>query len=231
MIDPQFLNSQSLRSLPQDPDPALNQKLGLYQVFLKLYDQNRALLDEILNLESGAMALRASMFPYVQGTVLGSNAYLVTNLVGSRSQAMSQPQNIWTIGRDRQRVNLPVLDRRLSRCHASIEYIPQEGFYLRDLGSSNGSFINGEIVRHHAPLNDGDQVRLGSLAFTFFEVNELTQLNALSGQQVHQMSLADSPPTVPMDPPSHRWQEDEVEKCALPEDSIEDTSMFMRRRF
>ncbi|TVQ19084.1 MAG: FHA domain-containing protein [Leptolyngbya sp. DLM2.Bin15] len=238
MIDPQFLASQSIQALDRQPDPELNQRLGLYQVFLRLYEQNRGLLDEILNLEmSGARSLRGSMFPFVQGMVLGQRAYIITNLVGSRSQTFAQPQHVWTIGRDSRRVNVPIRDRRLSRYHASIEYIAQEGFYLRDLGSSNGSFVNGELLRQHRLLADGDQVRLGSLTFTFFVTQEIQQLSELSPDVLTQVSLADTPPTMPLDPEYQDAYQDAEDVWASQEDEArdstalgsEDTSMFMRR--
>jgi pSer/pThr/pTyr-binding forkhead associated (FHA) protein len=236
MIDPQFLASHTMGSLGHAPDPELNQRLGLYQVFLRLYEQDRALLDEILSLEhSRARSLQGATVLYVQGIVLGQRAYVITNLVGSQSQAFSQPQNVWTIGRDSRRVNLPIRDRRLSRYHASIEYVAREGFYLRDLGSSNGSYVNGEVVRHHALLSDGDQVRLGSLTFTFFATRNVHPLEELAPDVLNQVSLGDIPPTMPLetldaslDEADDLWDSSE----GVDPNSIagEDTSMFMRHR-
>jgi pSer/pThr/pTyr-binding forkhead associated (FHA) protein len=49
-----------------------------------------------------------------------------------------------------------------------IQYVKNQGFFLIDLDSTNGSFINGEPVHGRMPLRDGDRVRLSSLAFSFF---------------------------------------------------------------
>lgn len=150
-------------------DGELQQRLSLYQVFLRLYEHNRELLDEILGLEnSGSKAARATSLPYVQGVISDQQIHLVTNLLQGRTQAILQPQVTWVIGRDSRRVTIPVPDKRLSRCHAAIRYVPDQGFQLIDLGSSNGSFINGELVRQSVLLKDGDRIRLGSLSFTFF---------------------------------------------------------------
>jgi pSer/pThr/pTyr-binding forkhead associated (FHA) protein len=232
MVDPNFLSAHSLAPNFGHSDPELEKRLALYQVFQRLYDQNRALLDEILKIEtSGASALGGAMFPYVQGIVVQHNVYLVTNLIGSKSRVLTQPQCLWTIGRDSQRVNVPVRDRRLSRYHAAIEYITDEGFYLKDLGSSNGSFINGELVRQHSPLNDGDRVRLGSLTFTFFVPRRIHHLSELSQEQVSQVSLTDIPPTMPLDPD---YQDDSlygIDGFGVPSKmGIDDTSSFMRDR-
>ena len=146
----------------------IEQRLGLYQVFLKLYQHHRSLLDELLQLEKtsdkmlGSIATRC-----VTGVIQGQQVYLVTNLIDGKTQTLLQPQGIWTIGRDRQ-LAIPIPDRRLSRRHAVIQYVKNQGFYLVDLDSTNGSFINGEPVKGRLLLRDGDRVRLSSLAFSFF---------------------------------------------------------------
>ena len=146
----------------------IEQRLGLYQVFLKLYEYHRGLLDEILQLEKNTNTTFASLATRcVTGVIQGKQVYLITNLVDGKTQTLLQPQGIWTIGRDRQ-LAIPIPDRRLSRRHAVIQYVKNQGFYLVDLDSTNGSFINGEPVRKRLLLKDGDRIRLGSLAFPFF---------------------------------------------------------------
>jgi len=58
-------------------------------------------------------------------------------------------------------------DDSVSRRHAVIEFA-QGGFTVRDLGSTNGTFVNGESVKE-AELEDGDLLRLG-LAEAVFRV-------------------------------------------------------------
>jgi len=147
----------------------IEQRLGLYQVFLKLYEHHRTLLDEILQLEKTThKSFSGIPTRYVTGIVQNQQAYLVTNLAGGKTRILLQLQGIWTIGRDRQ-LSISIADRRLSRHHAAIQYIEDDGFYLVDLDSTNGSFINGEPVHGRMPLRDGDRVRLSSLAFSFFQ--------------------------------------------------------------
>jgi diguanylate cyclase (GGDEF)-like protein len=52
----------------------------------------------------------------------------------------------------------------VSRRHAAIEADTQGVVRLTDLGSTNGTFLNGRRLRPHAPfrLEDGDRVQLGS---------------------------------------------------------------------
>ncbi|MCU0490309.1 MAG: FHA domain-containing protein [Chloroflexaceae bacterium] len=58
-------------------------------------------------------------------------------------------------------------DTRVSRRHAQLRY-KNRRFWLADLGSTNGTFVNGERVSE-AALRDGDQISLGGLELTFRE--------------------------------------------------------------
>jgi FHA domain len=54
----------------------------------------------------------------------------------------------------------------LSRYHASVEVV--EGFHvLKDFGSQNGTFVNGEKVVGRRALNDGDRIGLGKFVVVF----------------------------------------------------------------
>ncbi len=56
-------------------------------------------------------------------------------------------------------------ERAVSREHAHISLTPA-GFLVRDLGSENGTYINGERVEEWL-LSDGDRVAFGTVRFTF----------------------------------------------------------------
>ncbi|NES80295.1 MAG: FHA domain-containing protein [Moorea sp. SIO2B7] len=146
----------------------IEQRLGLYQLFLKLYEHHRSLLDEFLQLESiNNQSLPRIIPKYVAGIVQNQQVYLITNLLNSKSQKLIQPQRVWTIGRGSYSA-LSISDVRLSRSHAAIRYIDNEGFYLSDLNSTNGTFLNHKPIRESILLVDGDLIRLGSLTFSFF---------------------------------------------------------------
>lgn len=56
---------------------------------------------------------------------------------------------------------VPVDDAKVSRSHASIDI--QNGFhYLFDMGSINGTFLNGRRIEHATLISVGDEIRLGS---------------------------------------------------------------------
>ena len=57
-------------------------------------------------------------------------------------------------------------DRLVSRVHAELS-VKDDGVWVRDLGSMNGTFINETRVESPAALRDGDVVHVGSVAMTF----------------------------------------------------------------
>jgi diguanylate cyclase (GGDEF)-like protein len=72
-----------------------------------------------------------------------------------------------TMGRD-ERVDLPLNDGSISRAHCRVERDPENGRYvLVDLGSTNGTSLNGVRVRDHVPLTAGDKIFLGASVIRF----------------------------------------------------------------
>ena len=52
----------------------------------------------------------------------------------------------------------------VSRQHCLLR-VTAAGIFLRDLGSHNGTLVNGELVHEERRLGHGDQVQLGQLVF------------------------------------------------------------------
>jgi pSer/pThr/pTyr-binding forkhead associated (FHA) protein len=66
-----------------------------------------------------------------------------------------------------------------SRRHASVAW--RDGaVVLRDLGSTNGTFLNGERVSSETPLHSGDKIRIGGLEILFCCVEAGTDLSGVS---------------------------------------------------
>lgn len=207
----------------------LQQRLKLYQVFSKLYQHHRGLLDEILNLEnSSSKSLSSVTLPYIQGVTLGQETYLVTNLLHGKTQAVLQPQQTWIIGREPRRTAITIQDTRLSRCHAALRYVEPQGFYLIDLNSRNGSYVNGELVRQSRLLQDGDRVRLGSVTFVFFRCQSLQHVQSLPTEIQH--SLENWQPTSGSPNLTQQPDGDEVPTAGKTSTTapLDETSMFMR---
>ena len=64
-----------------------------------------------------------------------------------------------TLGRDDCDVVLS--DPEVSRRHAVVAESP-DGFTIEDLGSTNGTWVNGERIDHPHPVRAGDEVRFGN---------------------------------------------------------------------
>jgi len=72
-----------------------------------------------------------------------------------------------TLGRHANNT-LRLVDREVSKEHASIDRMAGGGFLLRDLGSSNGTFVNGRRVKE-LKLREGDEISLGNSRLVFHE--------------------------------------------------------------
>jgi FHA domain/Domain of unknown function (DUF1707) len=60
--------------------------------------------------------------------------------------------------------DLSIADMTVSRVHARLERTG-EGWLLSDLGSTNGTRVNGWLVRQHVPVMAGDLVSFGKAEF------------------------------------------------------------------
>ncbi|MGD1906496.1 MAG: FHA domain-containing protein [Leptolyngbyaceae cyanobacterium] len=95
--------------------------------------------------------------PYLVLQTESGNRHL--SLVGS---------NCWTVGRSDDN-NLVLPDRWISRNHAMIQCMETGEFYLIDLGSRNGSFVNGRRVSVPMTLHNGDALTFGQTELSFHD--------------------------------------------------------------
>jgi pSer/pThr/pTyr-binding forkhead associated (FHA) protein len=71
------------------------------------------------------------------------------------------------LGRDASN-QVQILDKKASREHAEIVF--DDGwFVIRDLGSSNGTWLNSDRLEEEKPLEDGDRIRIGGVILEFTE--------------------------------------------------------------
>lgn len=70
-----------------------------------------------------------------------------------------------TIGRSNKNT-IVIKDPYISKNHLSI--VKDEGdYYLEDLNSANGTFVNGDRIMDVVKLKNGDTIRLGQVDFIF----------------------------------------------------------------
>jgi adenylate cyclase len=89
-------------------------------------------------------------------------AALLENAQGVR---VPVPGNL-ALGRG-EPLELGLNDGRVSRRHALIHQQGEGEFWLVDLGSRNGTYLNGTRVQQPLRLRDGDRLRLGPFALVF----------------------------------------------------------------
>ncbi|ACL24534.1 FhaA domain-containing protein [Chloroflexus aggregans] len=100
-----------------------------------------------------------------QAASRSSGAFLLLQ-TGDTSQALPIATTMVSIGRGLDN-DIILEDTRVSRKHAQLRY-RQRRFWLTDLGSTNGTFVNGERIAERA-LRDGDVISLGGLELIFRE--------------------------------------------------------------
>jgi diguanylate cyclase (GGDEF)-like protein len=76
-----------------------------------------------------------------------------------------------TLGRDLD-VELPLHDVGISRRHAKVEKDLLGSYVVSDLGSTNGTRVNGDALAEPRPLNEGDKIIVGSTVLRFTRGDE-----------------------------------------------------------
>jgi adenylate cyclase len=86
----------------------------------------------------------------------------------------------WKIGRD-QACAVVLQDDVVSRRHAMVQFAENDGYYLIDLGSRNGTFLNDVRVSTPCVLGSGDQIRIGEYQLDFRCDSQIRKADDLAG--------------------------------------------------
>lgn len=105
-----------------------------------------------------------------------ATGYSYIPLLGGRS---------WSLGRSTDNA-IVLADRWASRNHAEIQCLDNGAYYLVDLGSGNGSFVNGQRVTMPVRLKEGDLLTIGhsELEFQSARIENPTQVQDTSPKMV-----------------------------------------------
>jgi predicted component of type VI protein secretion system len=82
-----------------------------------------------------------------------------------KGQKIPLPSSLFLIGRD-PRCHLRPSSELVSRLHCVIGPAPGGMLSVRDMRSSNGTYVNGRRIKWTSRLHDGDHLQIGSLGFT-----------------------------------------------------------------
>lgn len=143
-----------------------------------LAELREQLVDEAANYEkkstdSERLHQRKAAMAYKSGTpyatpraarVAAAQAATLVGVGGPVAQMQYALLQDNTIGRSTS-ADIPVQDSSLSRLHTRVLFVDGK-FVLQDMGSTNGTEVNGHLVSSHA-LADGDIVKLGIAVFRF----------------------------------------------------------------
>lgn len=88
----------------------------------------------------------------------------LSGLVAGKTFELTAP--VTTLGRSGE-CEIMLSDSNVSRTHAQVVAGP-EGFWIVDLGSTNGTWVNGRRVEREE-LQDGDEITVGLCSFRFRE--------------------------------------------------------------
>jgi hypothetical protein len=127
----------------------------------------------------------------VAGNASGSNIALEQELVIGRSTP-----GLGSLGGDSE----------ISRVHARIYHDPSGQLMVEDLGSTNGTFVNGNRIGGATPLRGGDQVRVGQT--TMSVEGGATEGATTVGQVIPPAAAATPPPpaAIAATPPTQQYQ-------------------------
>ncbi len=104
------------------------------------------------------------------------------------------------IGRDAQN-DIVITEADISRRHARLTR-SENGYLLEDLGSTNGTFVNGQRLTAPYALRPGDEVRLGpKVVLVYEQVSDPNATVAVSAETVQAAPPAAAPPAPPPSPP------------------------------
>lgn len=114
-----------------------------------------------------------SFFPGDQTELLSDETVLlisertpVLRISGEGGRQIPVQRGEFTVGRQKEAVDFCLSQPGVSRRHFQILW-DGDGYLIRDLGSKNGTFINGERVWKESLLQSGDEIKVGTEQLEF----------------------------------------------------------------
>jgi hypothetical protein len=102
----------------------------------------------------------------------GNDLPVLIGQAGPLNSLRWQVETHLIIGRDAT-CDVVIVDRQISRYHAQLENT-HEGVILEDLGSKNGTFVNGQRIEDPVLLKDGDLIQVALVQHFAFMISDST---------------------------------------------------------
>lgn len=132
-----------------------------------------------LEIATGSEPRVASLPPRNRGTLVA--------LTGAHAGAVYAVERELVLGRSSE-AHVSLDDASLSRQHARV-LRADDGFYVEDLGSKNGTFVNGRRIHGRVRLQDGDRISIGATASLRFALQD--ELEQRTVQQLYESAVRD----------------------------------------
>lgn len=117
----------------------------------------------------------------------GKGCLLKIYPASSNSELMRLCGSRTLIGRD-PTCDITIYDNAMSRVHAAVDLLEQ-GYCLSDLNSTNGTYVDDELLRGRIPLQGGELIRMGGSILKFMSaMDEEANYHAV----VHELMTRDS---------------------------------------
>ena len=94
---------------------------------------------------------------------------------GSGDVFTLSPGGVYIVGREGADITLA--DDKVSRKHAEIGLYGPGAYVLRDLASTNGTYLNGRRISEKHKLENGDLVRVGDTELLFTKLDDSVPLS------------------------------------------------------
>jgi len=109
-------------------------------------------------------------FPFPHDELEPGQALLLVKRGPNAGSTFLLAEDRVAVGRDPEN-GVSLDDITVSRKHAVFERRPSDGWYVVDVGSLNGTYVNTEQV-DQTKLASGDEVQIGRFKLTFFAAGE-----------------------------------------------------------
>jgi hypothetical protein len=121
----------------------------------------KTFFEQRINRQTSAVPIALGRFPGTQDTPAHT-----ASLILEDENLFPLDRSVINIGRKSSN-HLVINDLRVSRTHAQIRAVP-DGFIIFDIGSSGGTYINGERIYQHK-LKPGDVISLAGIKLIYTE--------------------------------------------------------------
>ncbi len=120
--------------------------------------------------ESTMVTSLQELYPNLKPETIPKRAFLIVIAGNSVGEMYQIRKGEIAIGRERD-CDIVVTDVGISRKHARIIQDKSGELLIEDLQSTNGTYLNGEVIRTR-PLRDGDRIQLGRTTILKFSLSD-----------------------------------------------------------